>query len=105
MQRVALSAAGWAATGFLARTFADRLLGVWRVPEGSTVVLPVSSVHSLGRRRPLDVVGLDAERRVVSVRTLRPNRIVVMPGVRFVIEAPVGVPLPALGDRVEMTDV
>jgi hypothetical protein len=105
MRQVALSTPGWAATGYLARTFADRLLGVWRVPEGSTVVLPVSSVHSFGRRRPLEVVGLDAERQVVSMRTLRPNRIVVMPAARFIIEAPVGGPLPAMGDRVEMTDV
>jgi hypothetical protein len=105
MQQVALSTADWAATGYFARTFADRLLGVWRVPEGSTVVLPVSSVHGFGRRRPLDVVGLDAARRVVAVKTLEPNRIIVMPGARIIIEAPQGEPLPALGDHVEMTDV
>jgi hypothetical protein len=105
MQRVALSTADWAAKGYLARTFADRLLGVWRVPEGSTVVLPVSSVHSFGRRRPLEVVGLDAARRVVSLQVLEPNRIVVIPEARIIIETPVGAPLPALGDRVEMTDV
>jgi hypothetical protein len=105
MRRVALSTANWAATGYFAQTFAERLLGLWRVPEGSTVVLPVSSVHSFGRRRPLEVVGLDAEGRVVSAKTLEPNRIVVIPGARIIIESPGGGPLPALGDRVELTDV
>jgi hypothetical protein len=104
MRRVELSTADWAASAYLARTFIDRLLGVWRVPEGSTVLLPVSSVHSFGRRRPLEVVGLDALMRVTSSRTLRPNRVVVMPGARMVIEAPAGEPLPSLGDRVDMTD-
>jgi hypothetical protein len=105
MQRVALSTADWAVTGYFARTFIERLLGVWRVPEGATVVLPVSSVHSFGRRRPLEVVGLDAARLVVSVKTLKPNRIVVIPGARIIIEAPGGAPLPALGDHVELIDV
>jgi hypothetical protein len=50
-------------------------------------------------------VGLDAARRVVAVKTLEPNRIIVMPGARIIIEAPQGEPLPALGDHVEMTDV
>jgi uncharacterized membrane protein (UPF0127 family) len=105
MQRVAISTADWATTGFFARTFTERLLGLWRVPEGSTVVLPVSSVHSFGRRRPLELIGVDAGRRVVSLRTLEPNRILFIPGARMVIEAPAGAPLPSVGDRVEMTDV
>jgi hypothetical protein len=105
MQRVALSTADWAATGYLARTFADRLLGVRRVPDGTTVVLPVASVHGFGRRRALQVVGLDEASRVVALKTLEPNRIVVIPRARMIIETPIGGPLPALGDRVEMTDV
>jgi uncharacterized membrane protein (UPF0127 family) len=104
MQRVALSTADWAATGYLARTFTDRLLGAWRAPEASTVVLPVSSVHSFGRRHALEVVGLDAAGRVVAIKTLRPNRIVVMPGASMVIETPAGGPLPTLGDLVELTN-
>jgi hypothetical protein len=105
MRKVALSTADWAATAHLARSFADRLLGMWRAPAGATVVLPVASVHSFGRRRALEVAGLDASMRVISVKTLRPNRIVVMSGARMVIEAPAGAPLPSVGDRVEMTDV
>jgi hypothetical protein len=39
------------------------------------------------------------------LQVLEPNRIVVIPEARIIIETPVGAPLPALGDRVEMTDV
>lgn len=105
MRKVALSTADWAATAHLARTFTDRLLGMWGAPAGATVVLPVASVHSFGRRQALEVAGLDASMRVTSVKTLPPNRIIVMPGARMVIEAPAGAPLPSVGDRVEMTDV
>jgi hypothetical protein len=104
VQRVTLESADWAATAYLARTFADRLLGVWRVPEGATVILPASSVHSLCRRRPLQVAGLDGSMRVTTVRTLRPNRFAVLPGARLVIEAPEGERLPAPGQLVEMSD-
>jgi hypothetical protein len=104
MKKVALSTADWAATAHLARSFADRLLGLWRAPPGATVVLPVASVHTIGRRKPLEVAGLDASMRVTSVRTLPPNRFIVMPGARMVIEAPAGQSLPAVGDRVQMTD-
>ena len=103
MQRVALSAGEWEATAYLAGTFTDRLLGVWRAPKGSTMVLPVSSVHGFGRRHALDVVGLDGAMRVIAMRTLRPNRMIVIPGARMIIETPAGGPLPALGDRIELT--
>ncbi|HEU4915063.1 MAG TPA: hypothetical protein VFV13_00695 [Acidimicrobiia bacterium] len=103
MQRVALSTGEWGAMAYFARTFTDRLLGVWRVPDGSTVVLPVSTVHGFGRRQALDIVGLDAAMRVISTSRLEPNRIIVMPGARMIIETPAGGVLPALGDRVELT--
>lgn len=104
MQRVALSAPEWAITGYMARTFSDRLLGVWRVPTGSAVVLPVTSVHSFGRRRPLDLVGVDAGMTVVATRRLPPNRVTVIPSARLIVELPAGSPLPGVGDQIEITD-
>ena len=88
----------------MARTFSDRLLGVWRVPTGSAVVLPVTSVHSFGRRRPLDLVGVDAGMRVVATMTLSPNRVTVIPAARMIVELPAGSPLPEVGDQIEITD-
>jgi hypothetical protein len=104
MQRVALSAPEWSTIGYLARTFPDRLLGVWRAPTGSAVVLPVTSVHSFGRRQPLDLVGVDAGMRVVATMTLRPNRVRFIPSARLIVELPSGGPLPEVGDQIEMTD-
>lgn len=67
-------------------------------------MLRTSSVHSFGRRRPLEVVGLDAGMRVVATRTMPPNRVVVVPSSRMIVELPAGRPLPEIGDRVEITN-
>lgn len=104
MEKVALTTPDWQATAYIARGFVDRLLGVRRAPEGSSIVLQTSSVHAFGRRLPLEVFGMDAEMRVVASKTLRPNRIVVMPSARLIVELPAGRPLPAIGDRVALTD-
>jgi len=103
MERVGLSTADWSVEGVIAQTFGDRLLGVWRAPEGCAVVIPTSSVHSFGRRRPLDVVALDAGMRVVGTKTLQPNRLVAFPSAKVIIELPAGYPVPSKGDRVELT--
>lgn len=102
MQRVALSAPDWGTTGYLARTFADRFLGVWSAPNGSAVVLRTASVHTFGRRRPLQLIGLDAGMTVVAIRTLKPNRVALIPSARIIVEMPAGSPVPAMGERVEM---
>jgi uncharacterized membrane protein (UPF0127 family) len=88
----------------MARTFSDRLLGVWRVPAGSAVILPVTSVHTFGRRRSLDLVGVDAGMTVVTTMTLPPNRVTVIPSARMIVELPAGSPLPEVGDQIEITD-
>jgi len=103
MERVGLSTADWSVEGVIARTFGDRLLGVWRAPEGSAVVIATRSVHNFGRRRSLEVVGLDAGMRVVETRTLRPNRLVAFRSATIIIELPAGHPVPSKGDLVELT--
>jgi hypothetical protein len=103
MERVRLSTADWSVEGVIARTFGDRLLGVWRASEGSAVVIATRSVHNFGRLRPLEVIGLDAGMRVVETRTLRPNRLVAFRSARIIIELPSGHPVPSKGDLVELT--
>jgi hypothetical protein len=87
----------------MARSFADRFLGVRRAPAGSVVVIRARSVHGFGLRQPLEVVGLDAEMRVVATSTLRPNRVIVLPSARMIVELPPGQPVPERGDLVEVT--
>ncbi|HEX6146957.1 MAG TPA: hypothetical protein VF083_09295 [Acidimicrobiia bacterium] len=90
-------------SGFLARTFLDRLLGLRRAPPGSALVMRARSVHGFGMRQAIPVIGLDADMRVVSTRTLRPNRVIVVPPARLLVELPPGRPMPRIGDRVEVT--
>jgi hypothetical protein len=103
MEQVGLSSPGWQVSGFLARTFLDRLLGLRRAPPGSALVMRARSVHGFGMRHPIPVVGLDEEMRVVSTRTLRPNRVMVIPSARILVELPSRQPVPRIGDRVEVT--
>jgi uncharacterized membrane protein (UPF0127 family) len=103
MEQVGLSSSGWEMSGLLARTFLDRLLGVRRAPPGSALVIRARSVHGFGMRQPLRVIGLDADMRVVSTRTLRPNRVMVIPSARILVELPPSQPGPRIGDRVEVT--
>jgi len=103
MERVRLSTEDWKVSGYMARTLADRFLGVRRAPPGSVVVIPARSVHGFGLGQPLEVVGLDAGMRVVATVTLRPNRIVVFPAASLIVELPSGRPVPEPGDLVEVT--
>jgi uncharacterized membrane protein (UPF0127 family) len=103
MEQVGLSSPGWQMSGFLARTFLDRLHGLRRAPPGSALVMRARSVHGFGMRHPIPVIGLDADMRVVSTRTLRPNRVMVIPSARILVELPPGQPVPRIGDRVEVT--
>ena len=43
--------------------------------EGAMLLSPARSVHTIGMRFPIDVVHLDAQRRVLAITTMKPNRI------------------------------
>ena len=43
--------------------------------DGALLIERCASVHTIGMRSPIDVVFLDARRRVVDVVTMRPGRI------------------------------
>jgi Uncharacterized ACR, COG1430. len=59
------------------------------------------SVHTVGMRRPIDVVTLDFSFRVIQNRRMRPGRILLpRPRVRHVLECAVGADLRP-GDRLE----
>jgi hypothetical protein len=63
-----------------------------------------SSVHGVGMDRPLVVVGIGADMRVVDVRTLRPRRLVWMKRARLLLEMEVTAALPSIGDPVRFYD-
>ncbi|GEM_PF-2727290 len=104
MRVVHLSTKDWSVHAFVAGNFADRLFGTFHMPPGSALVLRSRSVHSFGQRAAMDIVGLDGAMRVLATRRLEPNRVALFPSARMIVELPAGSPLPALDDRVEMTD-
>jgi len=79
----------------IAGSFAARfrgLMGAADLPAGDGMLFPgTSSVHTHFMRFPIDVVFLDAERRVVSIRpALRPWRMAGAKGARSVLELRAG---------------
>jgi uncharacterized protein len=79
----------------VATSFASRfrgLMGVAELPPGSGLLLPgTSSVHTHFMRFPIDVVFLDSERRIVSVRkALRPWRLAAAKTAASVLELAAG---------------
>jgi uncharacterized protein len=78
-----------------ARSFRARLLGLAlrrELPPGEALLIPrCSSVHTFGMRFALDVVFLDAARRVVEVRHhVPPARVVRRRGAAAVLETRAG---------------
>jgi hypothetical protein len=55
--------------------------------------------------RPLLAIGLDAGYRVITVRTLAPNRIIAVKGARHWLELPFGDEAPPLGSTLVVTRV
>lgn len=72
------------AVGLLGRTALAREEGIW--------IKPSSGVHTIGMRFPIDVVGLDAQLRVVRLwPSLKPYRLTaIVPSVRTVLELAAG---------------
>lgn len=70
--------------GLLGRSSLDAGEGLW--------ITPSSGVHTLGMRFPIDVIGLDKDRKVTRLwRTLVPQRLTAVSlSVRSVIELPAG---------------
>ena len=79
----------------VARSFASRfrgLMGASNLPAGEGMLFPgTSSVHTHFMRFPIDVVFLNDERRIISIRhALRPWRFASAKGSRSVLELAAG---------------
>lgn len=70
--------------GLLGRSGLEEGEGLW--------IRPSSGVHTIGMRFPIDVIGLDTDRRVIKLwKHLRPYRITsVSTALRSVVELPLG---------------
>jgi uncharacterized membrane protein (UPF0127 family) len=89
----------------LAATPWARLRGLIGRPPSPTPLLlvPARSVHTFGMRRPIDVVFLDAELRVLRVvRGLRPGRVAGARGAVAALELVAGAATLEPGDRLAL---
>jgi hypothetical protein len=79
------------------RGFGERLDGIRGVPDGWGVVLRGRSIHTMGMRRPIGVVWLDAGGVVVRRRVLPPGRVAASVQAAWVVEVPADAGLPRIG--------
>ena len=86
----------------LAATRLSRLRGLIGRPPSPTPLLlvPARSVHTVGMRRPIDVVFVDADLRVLKVvHAMRPGRLAVARGAVAALELVAGAATVRPGDR------
>lgn len=101
-RRVELVAGDWERTDVaVPTTFIGRWRGLRAVRSG-TILLPGSSVHTLGMASPLRVVAIDASGVVVSNRVVERGRICTVPRAAWMLELPVSDEGPPLGNPVEV---
>lgn len=99
MVTLVLESPGWSRRVFVAKSFAQRLLGVAAFPPGAAVLIPGRSAHGLWIEAGLTVVGLDAGLTVIGHRALAPRRLVTIAGARLLLELSAGDAAPAAGTR------
>ena len=84
----------------LASSHRLRLRGLRPRPDGRGLLIRTRSVHGLGMREEVSIVGLGADGSVYRVGVLRPRGLAVMVQCRWILELPIAEPLPTVGDGV-----
>jgi uncharacterized membrane protein (UPF0127 family) len=82
--------------------FAERWRGL-RTRHGGMLFRAVS-VHGFGMKRPLTVVAIDRNGRVIDVATLRPRRVYFKPAARLLLELEQSLERPEVGAVVALYD-
>lgn len=103
MERITVACGDWTCRALVARTFSTRRRGLRPDASLGPIFIPGASVHGLGMRVPLSVVALDRALVVLEVRRLRPGRVMVVRGARWMLELPPGMTLPS-GDRLSIVE-
>jgi uncharacterized membrane protein (UPF0127 family) len=105
MRRVRLTTENWVSEASRPSTFIERFRGLRGQPDDARLLFNARSVHTIGMSRSIEIVAIGNDRRVLRVQTLPPNRLVRVPGARFILELPRGTELPVTGADVVITDV
>lgn len=67
-----------------------------------SLLITTRSVHGFGMDRPILAVGIDSGMSLIGSKLLRPNRMVVFPRARYVLEVPPGEYIPPVGTKVRI---
>lgn len=96
-----LSAGSWSAPAVpLAIGFGRRWRGLRAATGGNALLLRGRSVHTVGMKEALWLVGVTGAGRVIQVRYVVPGRAVILAGADFVLELPPTRPPPPLGSTI-----
>lgn len=68
----------------------------------SPLLIPTDSVHGFHLATDLAVIAIDRAGQVLAVRRLRPWRMIRVRKARWMLELPLGHPLPRVGDRLQL---
>ena len=86
----------------LAQSRPARLWGIKQVPSGWGVLLRTNSVHGVGIRESLTVLGIDAAGCLLAVRGLAPHRLVTCRGATWIAELAANATVPAPGSHLSL---
>jgi hypothetical protein len=105
MRRIRLVSDSWSSEAVQPSSFFERLRGLIGQPHAVRLLFETSSVHTLGMTRPISVVVIGKDRRVLRAQSLQPNRVIYEPMARFILEMPDAAALPEVGALVEIVNV
>lgn len=92
-----ISVGSWRLRARVALGFLGRWRGLRDQPLETCLLLRTRSVHGFGMDRDLLVVAIDAEMRILGSRVLHPNRLLWFADARYLLEMPLGLPVPEVG--------
>jgi hypothetical protein len=101
---VRLSAGKWSAEAKQATNFIDRLRGLHAPTVDRPFLIEARSVHTIGMDRPITVVVVGRDFRVLESTTVGPNRVLVRMPARYMLELPAGSEVPPRQARLEIVD-
>ncbi|MGQ0850104.1 MAG: hypothetical protein ACT4OP_13535 [Actinomycetota bacterium] len=87
----------WSGPVEVASRFYDRWRGLRPAGNGRRLLLSGNSVHGVGMREPLLIVGLDRQSRILRIVELRPGKVIWIRGASQILELPIWVPPPPIG--------
>jgi uncharacterized membrane protein (UPF0127 family) len=97
-----LISGGWCHRAALARTPAQRLVGLMGRHSPESMLFQTRSVHGFGMGRPVAVMAIGHDSTVIGSKVLAPNRMVIFGRARYLLELPVEAQLPPAGAPIEI---